>query len=73
MTTSAIFVSASLAKLRCVGGGPPFREVGRDVIYEAGDLDGWAGSVKSGPLASTSEIGLSLSKRSGHAPVGKAG
>jgi hypothetical protein len=48
--------AAPLAKLRCVGGGPPFRKVGRDVIYDAGDLDAWAGKVKSGPLASASEV-----------------
>ncbi len=33
----------TLAKQRCVGGnGPPFRKVGRDVVYERGALDGWA-------------------------------
>lgn len=33
----------TLAKERCTGsGGPPFRKVGRDVIYEKGALDGWA-------------------------------
>jgi hypothetical protein len=47
--------AATLAKLRCVGGGPSFYKVGRDVIYNVSDLDAWAGKVKSGPLASTSE------------------
>lgn len=63
--------AATLAKLRCVG-GPPFRKVGQDAIYEPADLDGSAGKVKSGPLASTSELGPP-SGRSGHAPAGKAG
>lgn len=55
--------AATLAKLRCVGGGPSFRKVGRDVIYEAAELDAWAGQVKSGPLASTSEVPLSRPSR----------
>jgi hypothetical protein len=49
---------ATLATLRSRGGGPPFRKVGRDVIYEAADLDAWAAKVKSGPLTSTSMAAL---------------
>jgi hypothetical protein len=47
--------AATLAKLRSVGGGPLFHKFGRSVICGAGDLDAWAGKVKSGPLAFTSE------------------
>lgn len=32
----------TLAKLRCVGGGPAFQKAGRDVIYTRVALDGWA-------------------------------
>jgi hypothetical protein len=46
---------ATLATLRTRGGGPRFRKAGRDVIYDAADLDSWAVKVKSGPFASTSE------------------
>jgi hypothetical protein len=46
----------TLRNLRHVGGGPAFRKAGQQVIYEAADLDAWAGKVKSGPLASTSEV-----------------
>ncbi len=31
----------TLAKLRCVGGSPPFYKVGRQVLYERSDLDRW--------------------------------
>lgn len=33
---------ATLAKLRCLGGGPTFRKAGaRIVLYRAADLDAW--------------------------------
>jgi hypothetical protein len=45
----------TLAKLRCIGGGPPFRLVGRFPLYPISGLDEWAKS-KIGPLVrSTSE------------------
>ncbi|MEQ1857490.1 MAG: type IV secretory system conjugative DNA transfer family protein [Longimicrobiales bacterium] len=31
----------TLAKLRCVGGGPPYYKVGRNVFYKRPDLDAW--------------------------------
>jgi excisionase family DNA binding protein len=31
----------TLAKLRCVGGSPPFYKVGRQVLYDRSDLDAW--------------------------------
>jgi hypothetical protein len=46
---------ATFTKLRSIVGGPLFPKAGRDVIYEAADLDAWADQVKSGPLACTSE------------------
>jgi hypothetical protein len=45
----------TLAKLRCVGGGPRFHRIGRLVVYAEADLTAWATSKLSGPLASTSE------------------
>ena len=32
----------TLEKYRVVGGGPPFRKLGRRVFYTAEDLRGWA-------------------------------
>jgi hypothetical protein len=46
----------TLAKLACVGGGPPFRLAGRFPLYPVSGLDEWAQS-KIGPLVrSTSEL-----------------
>ena len=32
---------ATLAKLRCVGGGPLFAKLGRAVVYTVADLETW--------------------------------
>lgn len=45
----------TLAKLATIGGGPQFRRFGRIVVYDPSDLDKWALSRLSGPLASTSD------------------
>ena len=46
----------TLAKLACIGGGPPFRHAGRFPLYPISGLDAWAQS-KIGPLVrSTSEL-----------------
>lgn len=45
----------TLAKLRVRGGGPPFRKIGRLVVYDPNDLADWAGSKLSGPRRSTSD------------------
>ena len=46
----------TLAKLACIGGGPPFRLAGRFPLYPVSGLDEWAQS-KIGPLVrSTSEL-----------------
>jgi hypothetical protein len=45
----------TLAKLRCIGGGPKFRKIGRRrVMYAKTDLVAWASAKISAPLASTS-------------------
>lgn len=46
----------TLRKLRCVGGGPTFRRVGRMIVYEPAALDAWAMSRMSGPMRSTSDV-----------------
>ena len=33
--------AATLAKLRCVGGGPLFTKLGRAVVYTVDDLEKW--------------------------------
>jgi hypothetical protein len=45
----------TLAKLACIGGGPPFRRAGRFPLYEPPDLDDWAQSKISAPVRTTSE------------------
>jgi hypothetical protein len=42
----------TLAKLRQTGGGPPYRKVGRHVLYEMGELLRW---TDSRILSSTAE------------------
>lgn len=36
-----LFSSGTLAKLACIGGGPPFRKLGRFPVYVRDDLDAW--------------------------------
>ena len=45
--------TATLAKLRCVGGGPSFIRFGRYVGYRPIDLIEWAKNRLSSPLHST--------------------
>ncbi len=45
---------ATLARLACVGGGPPFRRFGRKPLYNEHDLCLWAESRLSAPMTSTS-------------------
>jgi hypothetical protein len=48
----------TLAKLACLGGGPPFHKAGVAALYEAAALDAWA-LAKIGPAqASTSDGGV---------------
>ena len=46
----------TLAKLRCVGGGPEFHKCGRVVVYTTEALDKWAIGKISSPLRSTSAV-----------------
>lgn len=46
----------TLAKMAVTGGGPSFRKAGpRCVVYDVAELDRWAESILSKPMASTSE------------------
>lgn len=48
-------LSASyLAKLRCTGFGPPFRKIGRAVLYDPADVQAW---LDGHSRASTSDQG----------------
>jgi hypothetical protein len=48
---------ATLAKLACIGGGPPFRSFGRRPLYHPSDLVAWAQARCTGPRRSTSDTG----------------
>jgi hypothetical protein len=50
---------STLAKLAVVGGGPPFRRIGRVPLYSTDDLDQWVGSKLSEPMRSTSDTAAS--------------
>ena len=63
-SSSAVFLKATfgvpceaktLAKLRCVGGGPKFRRFGRLIRYDRQELELWARNRLSQPLRSTSD------------------
>jgi hypothetical protein len=45
----------TLAKLASVGGGPPFRRLGKFPLYLKVDLDEWAMSRLGDPVRSTAE------------------
>jgi hypothetical protein len=48
---------ATLAKLACLGGGPPFSSFGRRPLYREADLLGWAQGRTTGLRRSTSDPG----------------
>ena len=48
---------ATLAKLACIGGGPPFESFGRRPLYREEDLLGWAHGRTTGLRRSTSDPG----------------
>ena len=47
---------ATLAKLACTGGGPPFQLSGRFPLYTEQGLDDWAQSLLGPVVNSTSEV-----------------
>lgn len=46
---------ATLAKYAVIGGGPPFRRAGRNIIYDPPVLDEWADEITSPLMRSTSD------------------
>jgi hypothetical protein len=48
---------ATLAKLACVGGGPPFQTFGRRPLYREENLLAWAQARTTGLRRSTSDPG----------------
>jgi hypothetical protein len=48
---------ATLAKHRVVAGGPPFRRLGRSILYAPADLDAWADDALRIVRTSTSDLG----------------
>ena len=42
-----VYNAKTLAKLACVGGGPPFVKLGKYPLYVPEDLDAWAESRMS--------------------------
>jgi hypothetical protein len=60
-----------LSKLACKGGGPKFRKIGGDAIYEEGDLDAFAIGRLGPKFSSTSELTVGRTKSKGRPPVKK--
>jgi hypothetical protein len=51
---------ATLAKLRCIGGGPEYLKLGRKVAYRRADLAKWLNARR---VANTTQAALSLPRR----------
>jgi hypothetical protein len=51
---------ATLAKLRCLGGGPAYLKLGRKVVYRRADLADWLGARR---VANTTEVAVHLPRR----------
>jgi hypothetical protein len=51
---------ATLAKLRCFGGGPKYFKLGRKILYRRGDLADWLNARR---VANTTEAALALPRR----------
>jgi Helix-turn-helix domain len=67
--TAAVFTGlavATLAKLRCRGGGPPYLKLGRKVVYRRADLADWLSARR---VANTAQAALCLPGRLTEAPA----
>jgi hypothetical protein len=57
-------ISAStLSKLRVFGGGPKFHKLGRRVIYDTRDLDGWFDARQRLSTSDSGETGPSAGRK----------
>lgn len=52
------FSKTTLAKYRCLGGGPRFHKFGSRVLYRQPDLMEWAESRLSDSMANTADAGV---------------
>lgn len=50
------YTTETLAKLACLGGGPPFQKLGPFPVYIPEELDAWAMSRMTRAVNSTSEL-----------------
>lgn len=50
------YTAQTLAKLACVGGGPPFRKAGPFPLYTQEDLDAWLAARMTPTVRSTAEL-----------------
>lgn len=56
-------ISAStLSKLRVFGGGPKFHKLGRRVVYDTRDLDGWFEARKRSSTSDSGDPGRAVSR-----------
>ena len=51
---------ATLAKLRCTGGGPAYLKLGRKVVYRGGDLVAWLSMRR---VRNTAEAAITVPRR----------
>jgi hypothetical protein len=51
---------ATLAKMRCLGGGPPFVKAGRRVLYRRADIKAWLDARR---VKNTTEAAHSVPRR----------
>jgi Helix-turn-helix domain len=61
--TAAVFTGlavATLAKLRCHGGGPPYLKLGRKVVYRRADLANWLNARR---VVNTTQAATCLPRR----------
>lgn len=52
-----LYTAGTLAKMAVVGGGPPFRLLGRFPVYTEADLRDWAEGRMTAPVSSTAAAG----------------
>jgi hypothetical protein len=45
----------TLAKYRCLGGGPPFLRANRSILYPRAGVESWARQMLGEPMRSTSD------------------